>query len=128
MSSEVIGTRPLVALVEDDASIRESLPDLLLELGVAVRAFSSAEALLASDGIADMACLIADIGLPGMTGFDLMHELRVRGHDTPMIFMTGQTDAALRQRLMESEAVTTLFKPFPEKALLEAIVTALAQR
>jgi len=124
----VIPPRALVAIVDDDASVREALPGLLHELGVTVRAFASAEAFLASDCIVHTQCLIADIGLPGMTGFDLMHALIARGHDVPTIFMTAQTDHALRRRLMESEAVTTLFKPFPEEALVEAIEVALGQR
>jgi FixJ family two-component response regulator len=121
-------SRRLVAVVDDDASVRESLPDLLHELGFAVRTFSSAEAFLASERIADTRCLIADIAMPGMTGFDLQHELRSRGHDIPIIFMTAQTDDAFRRRLVESEAVASLFKPFSEEALLEAIEAALGQR
>lgn len=118
----------LLAIVDDDASVRESLPDLVHELGFAVRAFSSAEAFLASECIADTRCLIADIAMPGMTGFDLQHELRRRGHDIPIIFMTAQTDDVLRRRLMESGAVAFLFKPFSEDALLEAIDAALGLR
>jgi FixJ family two-component response regulator len=121
-------SRLLVAVVDDDASVRESLPDLLEELGFAVCTFSSAEALLASGCIADTRCLIADIAMPGMTGFDLQHELQDQGHDIPTIFMTAQTDDALRRRLMESGAVAFLFKPFSEEALLEAIEAALGQR
>ena len=121
-------SRSLVAVVDDDASVRESLPDLLKELGFAVRPFSSAEAFLASGCIANTRCLIADIAMPGMTGFDLRHELKARGHDLPTIFMTAQTDDAFRRRLTESGAVASLFKPFSEEALLEAIETALGQR
>jgi FixJ family two-component response regulator len=115
-------------VVDDDASVRESLPDLLQELGFAVRTFSSAEAFLASECIAETRCLIADIAMPGMTGFDLQHELRGRGHDVPIVFMTAQTDDALRRRLRVSGAVTCLFKPFSEEALLEALDAALCQR
>lgn len=116
---------PLVVVVDDDASVRESLPDLLAELGFAVRTFSSAEAFLASDGIADTRCLVVDIEMPGMNGFELLRVLRKRGHDLPTIFMTAHTDDAYRRRLMEARPVACLFKPFGERALLEAIEAAL---
>lgn len=118
----------LVVVVDDDASVRESLPDLLKELGFAVRTFASAQAFLASECIADTRCLIADIAMPGMTGLELQYELKGRGHDIPIIFMTAQTDDALRRRLRVSGAITCLFKPFGEEALLEAIDAALCQR
>jgi len=119
---------PLVAVVDDDASVRESLPDLLHEFGYTVRAFSSAEAFIASDCVADTRCLIADIAMPGMSGFDMMLALTALGHDIPTIFMTGHADDDLRRRLMESDAVISLFKPFSEEVLLEAMEVALGQR
>jgi FixJ family two-component response regulator len=116
---------PLVVVVDDDASVSESLPELLQELGFAVRTFSSAEALLASGGIADAGCLVVDVEMPRMNGLDLLHELRARGRDIPAVFMTAHTDEAYRRRLMEARPVACLFKPFGERALLEAIGTAL---
>jgi FixJ family two-component response regulator len=118
----------LVAVVDDDVSVRESLPDLLDEIGFAVRAFSSAETFLAAECIADTRCLIADIAMPGMSGFDLDRELRDQGRDIPTIFMTAQTDDAVLRRLTGSGAVAFLAKPFSEEALLEAIEAALGPR
>jgi FixJ family two-component response regulator len=117
--------RPLVSVVDDDESVRESLPDLLGEFGLAARAFSSPEEFLASDCIDRTKCLILDIAMPGMSGPDLQRELKLRGHAIPIIFLTASTDKAVRPRLLEHGAVECLFKPFSDTALLEAINSAL---
>ena len=80
----------LVSVVDDDESVRESLPDLLKEFGFAVRAFSSPEEFLASDCIAQTRCLILDIAMPGMSGPDLQRELKLQGREIPIIFITAQ--------------------------------------
>ena len=118
-------TRPLVSVVDDDESVRESLPELLGELGFAVRAFSSAEEFLASDCVAETRCLILDVAMPGMSGPDLQREMKLRGHQTPIVFITAQRDEGVRSRLLEQGAVDCLFKPFSETALLEALSVAL---
>jgi FixJ family two-component response regulator len=118
-------TRSLVAVVDDDDSVRESLPDLLREFGFAVRAFSSAEAFLASDCIAQTRCLILDIAMPGMTGPDLARELTLRQQEIPIVFITAQGDDTVRPRLLDQGAVECLFKPFSETALLQALKSAL---
>jgi FixJ family two-component response regulator len=115
----------LVAVVDDDESVRESLPDLLRECGFAVRAFSSAEAFLESDTLDHTQCLILDVAMPGLSGPDLQRELQRRKQRTPIIFITAQADETLRQRLIERGAVDCLFKPFNETALLGAIHAAL---
>ena len=79
----MMAKRPLVSVVDDDESVRESLPDLLRELGYSVRAFSSAEEFLASDCVGETRCLILDIAMPGMTGPDLQQELTARGQEIP---------------------------------------------
>ena len=112
---------PLVSVVDDDESMRESLPDLLKELGYSVRAFSSAEAFLASDCVAETRCLILDIAMPGMTGPDLQRELRVRGQAIPIVFITAQADETVRPRSLEQGAVECLFKPFSDTALFETL-------
>jgi FixJ family two-component response regulator len=117
--------RSLVAVVDDDESVRESLPDLLREFGFAAHAFSSAEEFLASDSVGEPRCLILDIAMPGMTGFDLQRELKLRGHKTPIIFITAQKDEVLRARAFEQGAVEFLLKPFSDTALLAALNTAL---
>jgi FixJ family two-component response regulator len=118
-------TRSLVAVVDDDDSVRESLPDLLREFGFAVRAFSSAEAFLASDCIAQTRCLILDIAMPGMTGPDLARELTLRRQEIPIVFITAQGDDTVRPRRLDQGAVECLFKPFSETALLQALKSAL---
>lgn len=117
--------RPLVSVVDDDESVRESLPDLLRELGFAVRAFSSAEEFLASDCVAQTRCLILDIAMPGMSGPDLQRELKLRGQEIPVVFITAQKDEAVRSRMLEQGAVECLFKPFSDTALLDALNAAL---
>ena len=118
-------TRPLISVVDDDESVRESLPDLLRELGFAVRTFSSAEEFLASDCVRKTRCLLLDVAMPGMTGPDLQRELRHRRQEIPIVFITGCSDEIVRPRLLEEGAVECLFKPFSDKALLEALHAAL---
>ena len=120
----MMAKRPLVSVVDDSESVRESLPDLLRELGYSVRAFSSAEEFLASDCVDETRCLILDIVMPGMTGPDLQQELIVRGQEIPIIFVTAQSDETVRTRLLEQGAVDCLFKPFSDTALCEALNAA----
>ena len=117
--------RSLVSIVDDDESVRESVPDLLRELGFAVRAFSSAEEFLASDCVAQTRCLILDIAMPGMSGPDLQQELKRRGQEIPIIFITAHADETVRPRALTQGAVECLFKPFSDTALLGALNTAL---
>ena len=117
--------RPLVSVVDDDESVRESLPDLLKELGFAVQAFSSAEAFLASDYVDQTRCLILDVAMPGMSGPDLQLELKKRRQDIPVVFITAHRDDTVRPRVMKQGAVECLFKPFSDTALLEALNAAL---
>jgi FixJ family two-component response regulator len=115
----------LVSIVDDDESVRESLPDLVREFGFAARAFSSAEEFLASDGVEQTRCLILDISMPGMNGPDLQQELRRQRKEIPIVFITAQRDETVRSRLIEQGAVECLFKPFSEDALQEALNAAL---
>ncbi len=117
--------RSLVSVVDDDESVRESLPDLLREFGFAARAFASAEEFLASDCIGQTGCLILDIAMPGMSGPDLQQELARRRREIPIVFITAHGDATVRPQLLEQGAVECLFKPFSDTALLGALNTAL---
>jgi FixJ family two-component response regulator len=117
-------TRLLVAVVDDDESVRESLPDLVVALGFAARAFSSAGAFLASGGIGETACLIVDVAMPDMSGPELRRELELRGHRMPTIFITASKDESLRHRLLALGAVACLFKPFSDAELLQALEAA----
>ena len=113
--------RPLVSVVDDDESVRESLPDLLKEFGYTVKAFSSAEEFLSSGYVEKTRCLITDIAMPGMSGPDLQIELRRREHRIPTIFITAHGLERVRADLMEQGAVACLSKPFSDEALLEAL-------
>ena len=117
--------RSLISVVDDDESVRESLPDLLRELGFAVRAFSSAEDFLTSDCVDQTKCLILDIGMPGMTGLELQQELKNRGQEIPIVFITAQRDEAIRSRVLKQGATACLFKPFSDTALSDAVNAAI---
>jgi FixJ family two-component response regulator len=118
---------PLVAVVDDDESIREALPDLLRELGFAAQAFASAEEFLASDHGARARCLVLDVAMPGMSGPELQEELRRRGRVIPIIFITAQQDESIRSRLIAAGAMACLFKPFSDTALLDAVNAGLGR-
>src|SRR5260370_3626195 len=115
----------LVSVVDDDESVRESLPDLLKEFGLTSRTFYSAKEFLASEDLSQTRCLILDIAMPGMSGLELQRELERRRVQIPIIFITGKQDDAVRSRAMEGGAVQCLFKPFSDTALLAALNAAL---
>ncbi len=117
--------RPLISVVDDDESVRESLPDLLREFGFEAQTFSSAEEFLASAIVAETNCLVLDVAMPGMTGPDLQRELKLRAQSIPIVFITGQRDATTRPHLIAEGAVDCLFKPFEPTDLLEALNAAL---
>jgi CheY-like chemotaxis protein len=121
-------TRLLISVVDDDESVRESLPDLLNELGFKARAFSSAEEFLKSDTVLQSGCLILDLAMPGMTGSDLQRELKRRQIQTPIIFITGHQDEAVRRETINQGAVACLLKPFTDSALLNALNAALRDK
>ena len=123
-----MGKRSLVSVVDDDESVRESLPDLLREFGFAAEAFSSADAFLASEVVSETSCLILDVAMPGMSGPDLQQELMRRQQEIPIVFITANGDQTVRPRLLAQGAVECLFKPFSEAALLDALNAALRMR
>jgi FixJ family two-component response regulator len=123
-----MGKRSLVSVVDDDESVRESLPDLLRELGFSAEAFSSAEAFLASDFVSETSCLLLDVAMPGMSGPELQQELIGRQQEIPIVFITANGDKTVRPRLLAQGAVEYLFKPFSEAALLDALNAALRMR
>jgi FixJ family two-component response regulator len=115
----------VVAVVDDDESVRESLPDLLRACGFVAEAFSSAEEFLDSDYAGRTKCLILDVAMPGMSGPDLQLELTRRHELIPIIFITSRRDEDIRLRVVKQGAVGCLFKPFSDTALLQALNTAL---
>src|SRR6202167_5775234 len=110
--------RLLVSVIDDDESVRESLPDLLGEFGFASRTFASAEEFLASDRVDQTRCLILDVAMPGMSGPELQRELKLRRQEIPIVFITASTDKSVRPQLLEQGAAECLFKPFSDTALL----------
>src|ERR1700733_4781870 len=122
-----MAARLLVAVIDDDESVRESLPDLVKQFGFEVRAFSSAEAFLASDDLDKTRCLILDVGMPGMSGTALQRELKRRRQEKPIVFITARRDEDFRRRVLEEGAVACLFKPFSEPDLLESLNSALVR-
>lgn len=117
--------RPLVSIVDDDESVRESLPDLVRELGYAAQAFSSAAEFLASESALKTRCLILDIMMPGMSGPELHKELKRRRQNIPVVFITAHTSEALRAQMLAQGAVDCLIKPFSDDALLDALTRAM---
>jgi len=120
--------RSRVAVVDDDESVRESLPDLLRALGCDADAFASAESFLASDAISETSCLILDVTMPGMSGPELQQELIRRGQSVPIVFITAAGDDSIRPRLIALGAVDCLFKPLGKAALLDALNAAIRVR
>jgi FixJ family two-component response regulator len=120
--------RLLVSVIDDDESVRESLPDLLGEFGFAARAFSSAEEFLAADCLDQTRCLILDVAMPGMSGPELQRELKFRRREIPIVFITAQREETVRPQVLREGAIECLFKPFSDTALLNAVNSALSPK
>ena len=118
----------LISVIDDDLSVRESMPELLKELGFAAQAFSSAMEFLASDAPWHSSCLILDVSMPAMSGPELFRELCRRNLKVPVVFITARKDEAVRSRLLNDGAVDCLFKPFSDTALLQALNKAVANK
>jgi CheY-like chemotaxis protein len=121
----VTAPRPFVAVVDDDESVRDSLPHLLKVLGFDAESFVSADAFLASDALDRTDCLILDVAMPGMGGPELKRHPRVRAKGVPVIFITASQEDGVRRAMQESGAVECLTKPFGEEALVKALGRAL---
>ena len=116
---------PLISIVDDDDSLRNSLNNLIRSVGFRAQGFSSAEAFLNSSELHDTACLILDVRMPGMSGLDLQRQLVTANSRIPIVFITSHGDDDARARALEAGAVDFLYKPFREEALLKAINSAL---
>jgi FixJ family two-component response regulator len=114
----VSNPRPIVAVLDGDGSVRESLPDLIREFGFSARAFESPADLLASHRLGEIRCLIVDAEMPGMSGPELLHKVRQQGYAIPIVFISDHRSEALRRRLMAEGATECLFKPLTSKVLL----------
>jgi FixJ family two-component response regulator len=120
-----ISINGVVSVVDDDESVRESVPHLLRSFGYEACAFDSAEAFLASGLVDATKCLVLDIAMPGMSGPELHAELVRQGRDTPVIFITGNRNSDVCDELRRHGAVACLSKPFDPNVLLEAVRRAL---
>jgi len=116
---------PLICVVDDDASVRKSLCNLLLSVGYRAIAFSSAEEFLQSGEPENPNCLLLDVRMPGMNGFQLQRSLKDRKHEIPIIFITAHGNGMVRERALSAGAVDCLLKPFTEEELLSAVRSAL---
>lgn len=121
----VEGSTRRISIVDDDASIREALKSLMRSVQFNVDAFASAEEFLASERVKDTACLILDVYLPGMSGFELQNHLRVEHRDIPIIFITAHADEVSRRRATDGGAVDLLAKPVRRDTLFKAIQSAI---
>jgi len=122
-------TRPsLIAVIDDDISVRESVESLLKSVGFQVNTYSSAEEFIDSPRLEAADCLILDVRLDGMSGPDLQRELKTNGHSIPIVFVTAHETEALRERMMADGAIDCLLKPFNDDALLNAVEIALSTR
>ena len=116
---------PLISIVDDDDSLRNSLDNLIRSVGFRAQGFPSAEAFLSSNQVHDTGCLILDVRLPGMNGLELQRRIVAANWRIPIIFITSHADGDARARALEAGAVDYLYKPFREEQLLDAIDAAL---
>ena len=116
---------PLISIVDDDDSLRNSLDNLIRSVGFRTQGFPSAEAFLSSNQARDTACLILDVWMPGMSGLELQRQMLASNWQIPIIFITSHADDDVRTRAIEAGAVDFLYKPFREENLLNAIDAAL---
>ena len=122
------GNPQLVAIVDDDRSVQYALKDLMESVGLSARCFGSAEEFLESDELYQVACLIADIRMRGMSGLELQAMLAVEGTGIPIIFITAHGDESMRMQALRAGAVEFLAKPFDEDVLLDCVRAAMETR
>jgi len=123
----VVPNSPMISVVDDDTSVREALRGLLRSVGFQVEVFGSAEEFLTSGRLADTACLILDVRMPGATGLQLQEQLIASGSTISIIFITAHGDEDARSRALELGAIDFLQKPFSEKTLLGALSRVVGQ-
>src|SRR5262249_20892463 len=121
----IVPTNPMISVVDDDASVREALKGLLKSAGFHAEAFASAEEFLDSGQLANTACLILDVRMPGMGGLELHRRIVAGDSRVPVILITAHGDEELRARALEAGAVDYLYKPFSEQRLMDAIAKCI---
>jgi FixJ family two-component response regulator len=123
----VLTVAPVISIIDDDASIRAGLNNLVRSLGYIVSTFASAAAFLQSAQLHKTCCVIADVRMPGMSGVELQSHLRGQGYKVPFIFITAVPDDTTRRQALDNGAMCFLTKPFDEETLIECLNTALHQ-
>jgi FixJ family two-component response regulator len=121
----VLSALSLISVIDDDASVRAATDNLLSSHGYMVHTFASAEDFLQSSHPNDSSCVVADVQMPGMSGLDLLTQVRTRGNDVPFIFITAFPDESVRARALRAGAVGFLAKPFAGPVLISCIETAV---
>jgi FixJ family two-component response regulator len=123
-----LSTLSVIAVIDDDASVRTATDNLLSSHGYLVDTFASAEEFLQSARLKDSSCIIADVQMSAMSGLDLLDHMRAQGYAAPFIFITAFPEASVRARAMKAGAIGFLAKPFTGLALLDCVKTALNRR
>jgi FixJ family two-component response regulator len=118
---------PVISIIDDDASVRTAIQNLVRSLGYTVHIFASAEAFLQSAQLKDTRCVIADVQMPAMSGVELQFHLRAKGYRVPFIFISAFPEENVRERALKGGAICFLTKPFDGCVLIEHLHTALAQ-
>jgi FixJ family two-component response regulator len=119
---------PLVAIIDDDASVRATTDSLVRSLGYIVNTFASAEEFLRSNRLDDLSCVIADVQMPGMSGVELQAYLLTQGDQVPFIFVTAFPDERVRAQALTAGAICYLTKPFDGDSLIQGLEAALKKR
>ena len=119
---------PVISVIDDDASIRVATNNLLRSRGYIVHTYASAEEFLGSPRVSETSCVIADVQMSGMSGLDMLTDMRAKGYDTPFIFITAFPDENVRARAMKAGAICFLAKPFAVPNLIKCLETALEGR
>ena len=125
MTTSLTSETPIVYVVDDDASVRESLSSLMRSAGMAVEVFASSFDFLAKEKLCDLSCLVLDVRMPGLDGLALQQRMTTLGVEIPIIFITGHGDVPVAVRAMKAGAIDFLNKPFDDTDLLNAIAVAL---
>jgi FixJ family two-component response regulator len=115
----------VITVIDDDASIRVATNNLLRSRGYIVHTYASAEEFLRSPSVSETSCVIADVQMSGMSGLDMLTDMRAKGYDTPFIFITAFPDESVRARAMKAGAICFLAKPFAIPNLIRCLETAL---
>jgi FixJ family two-component response regulator len=122
---KVMARKQMIAIVDDDESVRLAMESLIRSLGYDARIFASAEELLDSPVLSKTQCVICDINMPGMGGEALQHKLKAGYADLPIIFITAFAEEGCRKRTLAAGAICCLSKPLDDEKLVECIDTAL---